>query len=225
MSQEQHQPIEMDFAIKAVTASYTEGEPLFIEGYAALFDDAPDRQGESVGKAAFSQVMQRYMQNPIVYLGHDDSNEDNAIGSVVDYRIDDRGLWIKARISPAAKTAYDKIKDGVYRTFSWKGYVKRAVTKAGRKIMEVTDLYHIAVVGTPARHEAQFTLAAKSASFQLYTSSNPSAAGQGEGMGVKDAHQKRKLTKRSRALITELRKLLAELENTYDVDSEETEDE
>ncbi len=195
----------LDFAVKAVETS---DDALYIEGRATTFDSDPDRQGETIDRRAFDEAMKHYMSaNPVLCLNH---NQSQVIGTVVDYRIDDVGVWVKARVSKGAGNVYQLIKDGAYRTFSWFGTVLRAkgVGSVRSRIIKVLDLQEISVVGVPAKRTATFALAAKGADFQLLTGSIAT----GEGVGAKAGRVLAgRNERRLRAILAEVEAMLAEV--------------
>ncbi len=211
MGEEQHtEDFNLDFAVKSVEAT---DDALFIEGYASTFDTDPDRQGETIDRDAFTEAAKAYIQsNPVLCLNH---NQKQVIGTVVDYRIDNVGFWVKAKVSKGAGNVYQLIKDGAYRTFSWFGTVQRA-KGAGRvasRIIKVLDLQEISVVGVPAKRTATFALAAKGADFQLLTGSIATGEGVGEKAGrVQATRNERRL----RAILAEVEAMLAEIKGDED---------
>lgn len=65
-----------------------------IEGYASTKDK--DRGHDIVDPQAFKSALDLYMTNPIVLLQH---NMEKPIGVVTEAKIDDNGLYVKARIT------------------------------------------------------------------------------------------------------------------------------
>jgi HK97 family phage prohead protease/HK97 family phage major capsid protein len=88
-------------------------DSLFIAGYASTTDI--DRANDVVAASVWKKGMKQYLKNPIILAQH---NHDEPIGEMVEHEADDKGLWIKARISPAAKKHFGLIKDGVLKAFS-----------------------------------------------------------------------------------------------------------
>ena len=84
-----------------------------IEWYASTKDK--DRMNDVVEPTAFEETLKQYMTNPIVLLQHD---MDKPIGNVIEASIDDKGLFIKAKITEDTDGVFSKLKNGVLRTFS-----------------------------------------------------------------------------------------------------------
>ena len=84
-----------------------------IEWYASTKDK--DRMNDVVEPTAFEDTLKQYMTNPIVLLQHD---MDKPIGNVIEASIDDKGLFIKAKITEDTDGVFSKLKNGVLRTFS-----------------------------------------------------------------------------------------------------------
>lgn len=127
---------------------------LFIEGYASTKDI--DRTGEVVEPSAFADALDEYMQNPVLTYMHDWSNP---IGKVVEAKIDDNGLWVKAFISSAAGRVIQLIQEGILKALSI-GYevLDEKVVEGINHLLKV-KLYEIAVVSIPANQRALFSVA------------------------------------------------------------------
>ena len=87
-------------------------DSIFISGYAST--NVPDRVGDVIPSSAWESGVKNYLNNPIVLAYHD---HDDPVGRVVEHKIDNKGLWVKARISAAAEV-FNLIKDGVLTAFS-----------------------------------------------------------------------------------------------------------
>lgn len=129
---------------------------IFIEGYANTTDT--DRSGDVIVSTAWQTGVENYLKNPIILAYHD---HDDPIGRMVEHRIDAKGLWVKARISPAAEHAYNLIKDGVLTAFSVGFRVKDAVYDSIKDlfIIKEVELMEISVVSVPCNQESLFSLA------------------------------------------------------------------
>jgi len=98
-------------SVKEITDG--ENKSYEIEWYASTKDK--DRMNDVVEPTAFEDTLKQYMTNPIVLLQHD---MDKPIGNVVEASIDDKGLFIKAKITEDTDGVFSKLKNGVLRTFS-----------------------------------------------------------------------------------------------------------
>jgi HK97 family phage prohead protease len=130
-------------------------ESLYIEGYASTVDI--DRQGDVVPKSVWQAGIQNYLKNPIILAQHD---YDDPIGRMVDYKIDDKGLWVKARISSAAEECYGLIKDKVLTAFSIGFKVLDAEYNSAAEVFLIKELelVEISVVSVPCNQNTVFDL-------------------------------------------------------------------
>jgi len=130
-------------------------ESLYIEGYASTVD--LDRQGDVVPKSVWQAGIQNYLKNPIILAQHD---YDDPIGRMVDYKIDDKGLWVKARISSAAEECYGLIKDKVLTAFSIGFKVLDAEYNSAAEVFLIKELelVEISVVSIPCNQNTVFDL-------------------------------------------------------------------
>lgn len=125
-----------------------------IEWYASTKDK--DRMNDVVEPTAFEETLKQYMTNPIVLLQHD---MDKPIGNVIEASIDDKGLFIKAKITEDTDWVFSKLKNGVLRTFSiWysvKDYetienVDSEWNYSYTNIIKALELFEISLVSVPA---------------------------------------------------------------------------
>lgn len=152
-----------DFLLDAKSdVQYHEAEngDLFIEGYASDF--GVDRQDEAFEPGAFDRGLKSFMDtNPILLYHH---KYDSALGQIVDSRLDQKGLWVKARVdAPAtgswAEDVFNKIKRGTIKAFSVGGIFKRRMTPQGPRIFDC-DLGEISVTPFPVNPRTTFAVAA-----------------------------------------------------------------
>jgi HK97 family phage prohead protease/HK97 family phage major capsid protein len=130
-------------------------ESLNIEGYANC--TCVDRTGDVIPMTAWTSGIENYLKNPVILAYH---NHSEPIGRMMEHRIDDKGLWIKARISAAAEDVFNLVKDGVLTAFSVGFRVKDAVYDAVTDlfIIKELELLEISVVSVPANQESLFSL-------------------------------------------------------------------
>ena len=131
-------------------------DDLVISGYASTVD--ADRHGDVVSSAAWQRGLTNYLKNPIILAFH---NHSMPVGRMIEHKTDERGLWIKARISKAASAVYDLVKDGVLSAFSI-GF--RVVDAEYNQLTELfvvkeLELHEISIVSVPANQETLFSLA------------------------------------------------------------------
>lgn len=123
-----------------------------IEWYASTKDK--DRGHDIVDPQAFKNALDLYMTNPIVLLQH---NMEKPIGVVTEAKIDDNGLYVKARITQDVDWVISAIKNGVLRAFSIGYKIKDSEfleeeTSDGRdyaNIIKDLSLFEISVVSVP----------------------------------------------------------------------------
>lgn len=123
-----------------------------IEWYASTKDK--DRGHDIVDPQAFKSALDLYMTNPIVLLQH---NMEKPIGVITEAKIDDNGLYVKARITQDVDWVISAIKNGVLRAFSI-GYkildseFLEEQTADGRdyaNIIKDLKLFEVSVVSVP----------------------------------------------------------------------------
>lgn len=127
----------------------------YIEGYASTWNK--DRDGDIIVPSAFDKTMDEYMTNPVILIDHV-YRVENIIGKVVEFKIDEKGLWIKAMlikpITDYAKQIIQNIIDGFLKTLSIGGYFERV-----QNVITSIRLYEISAVTIPANSECQFSMA------------------------------------------------------------------
>lgn len=139
-------------SVKEITDGETKAYE--IEWYASTKDK--DRMNDIVEPTAFENTLKQYMTNPIVLLQHD---MDKPIGNVVEASIDDKWLFIKARITEDTDWVFSKLKNWVLRTFSIWYRVKDFETEENvdkewnyvfTNLIKDLELFEISLVSVPA---------------------------------------------------------------------------
>jgi hypothetical protein len=89
---------------------------------------------------------------------------------MVEHKIDERGLWIKAKISKAADRVYQLVKDEVLTAFSVGFRIKDAEYNTAAEVFLVKELelHEISVVSVPANQNTLFNLSKSFSSEQEY---------------------------------------------------------
>jgi HK97 family phage prohead protease/HK97 family phage major capsid protein len=130
-------------------------ESIFIEGYASTTDI--DRSGDVVPKSVWEAGIQNYLKNPIILAQHD---YDDPIGRMTDYKVDDKGLWVKARISSAAEEVFGLIKDKILTAFSIGFRILDAEYNSAAEVFVIKELelVEISVVSVPCNQNTLFDL-------------------------------------------------------------------
>lgn len=169
------------FTAKALPKTDDEDESVVIEGYASTNDK--DRHGDVVPSSVWEKGIQDYLKNPIILAYH---NHTMPVGKMVEHKVDDKGLWIKANISDAAGDVYKLVKKGILSAFSIGFRIKDAEynTAAEVFIVKELELHEISVVSVPANQNTLFNLskafesAEEFKSFKMqFASSSDSAKG------------------------------------------------
>ena len=132
-----------------------EDDSITIEGYASTVDK--DRHGDVVPGSVWQRGLNDYLKNPVILAYHDHTKP---VGKMIDHRVDERGLWIKAKISDAAGDIYKLIKKGILSAFSIGFMIKDAEYNAAAEVFLVKDLelHEISVVSVPANQNTLFEL-------------------------------------------------------------------
>lgn len=130
-------------------------ESIFIEGYASTTDI--DRSGDVVPKSVWEAGIQNYLKNPIILAQHD---YDDPIGRMTEYKVDDKGLWVKARISSAAEEVFGLIKDKILTAFSIGFRILDAEYNSAAEVFVIKELelVEISVVSVPCNQNTLFDL-------------------------------------------------------------------
>lgn len=130
-------------------------DSIFIEGYASTCD--LDRTGDVVSTSAWESGLKNYLKNPIILAFHD---HDSPVGRMVEHRVDSKGLWIKARISAAAKI-FNLVKDNVLTAFSIGFKVVDAEYDSASEVFMIkeVELVEISIVSVPCNQNTTFSLA------------------------------------------------------------------
>ena len=139
---------------KALPTADEQVDSIYIEGYASTTD--VDRHGDVIPASVWEAGIQQYLKNPVILAYHD---HDDPAGRMTEYKVDAQGLWIKARISAAAKV-FSLVKDGVITAFSVGFRIKDAEYNSAAEVFMVKELelHEISVVSVPANQNTLFSL-------------------------------------------------------------------
>lgn len=148
-----------------LNSSFTKSEPLptvdgkidsiTIEGYASTNDE--DRHGDIVPASVWEAGIKNYLKNPVILAYHD---HEEPVGRMTDHKIDEKGLYVKARISAAAEDVFNLVKDGVLTAFSIGFRIIDAEYNSALELFVVKELelHEISVVSVPANQNTLFSL-------------------------------------------------------------------
>ncbi|HVC54175.1 MAG TPA: DUF6582 domain-containing protein [Stellaceae bacterium] len=124
-----------------------DAERRMVWGYAST--ETEDDQGETVTRQALAAALDDYMR----FANIREMHQPSAVGVAKEATIDDRGLYLGAKIVDAG--AWHKVVEGVYRGFSIGGRVT-ARDPADRSVITGLTLTEISVVDRPANPETIF---------------------------------------------------------------------
>lgn len=155
-------PFELDFVLdaKAVTTDVDDG--IYVEGYASEF--GLDRQDEMFEPGAFTDSMKAFMDsNPVLLFHH---KFDNALGKVIEWSLDKKGMWIKAHLDkPEPNTfladVFNKVKSGTIKGFSVGGKFHRRESSGGVTRIHKADIMEISLTPLPVNSTTLATVCQK----------------------------------------------------------------
>ena len=124
-----------------------DAEQRMVWGYAST--EAEDDQGETITREALAAALDDYMR----FANIREMHQPSAVGVATEAAIDDKGLYLGARIVDA--DAWQKVVAGVYKGFSIGGRVT-ARDPNNRRLITSLHLTEISVVDRPANPEAVF---------------------------------------------------------------------
>jgi len=131
---------------KFIEITKIDDEERMVFGYAST--PTLDSQGEVVSLEAIKGALPEYMRFPTIREMH----TTNAVGTTKTAQVDDRGLFIGAKV--VDDNAWKKVKEGVFRGFSIGGRIKQKIDET----IQSLALTEISLVDVPANREAVITL-------------------------------------------------------------------
>lgn len=143
------------FTKEALPSADESIDNIYISGYANV--NEPDRAGDVVPSSVWEKGMVNYLKNPVILAYHKHSEP---VGRMVEHKVDNKGLWIKARISAASEDIFNKVKDGVLTAFSVAFRVLDAEYNSATElfIIKEVELIEISVVSVPMQQDSLFSL-------------------------------------------------------------------
>lgn len=144
-----------DFYIQSELKAIDSEKGIF-EGYASTFGNV-DSTGDIIEQGAFGESLKQ--REPKVLWQH---RMDKPIGKVLEIREDDKGLYVKVKISTTTtlgKDAYELLKDGVIDKLSIGFRIKEADYNCDTNIRTIKEieLFEFSLVTIPANEEAGIT--------------------------------------------------------------------
>jgi HK97 family phage prohead protease/HK97 family phage major capsid protein len=140
---------------QAIKTEASTDNSITVSGYASTTD--VDRQGDIVQADAWKSGLINYLKNPIILAYHD---ANKPVGRMVEHRVDEKGLWIKARISTAAQDVFELVKDEVLTAFSIGFRIRDAEYDEAKEVFQIKqlELHEISIVSVPANQNTLFSL-------------------------------------------------------------------
>lgn len=173
--------IDDEFAHSVVSLKGT--KKYYIEGYASTIDK--DKAGETLLQSAQQDLYAQLKgENITLDVEHEEWYDENKqvmrkpgnnripVAKVVDAKIDNKGVWIKAELNTHIsrfQEVWGSIKDGFLKAFSVAFYPTHNVTNG---LVRSLNLVNITLTGSPVNPNATFAVTMKSAS--AYMDSNKS---------------------------------------------------
>lgn len=141
---------------KFTAASTESDDSIYIEGYASTVDR--DRQGDVIPVSAWKEGLYNYLKNPIILAYH---NHQMPVGKMVEHKVTDSGLWIRAQVPSEVGDIYKLIKKGLLSAFSVGFRVRDADYDSASEsfLIKQLELHEISVVSIPANQNTIFSLA------------------------------------------------------------------
>lgn len=130
---------------------------LTVAGYASTVSE--DRAGDIIPMSAWEnkEALDNYLKNPIILFQHD---HDEPIGKMVDYQIDETGLYVEIEIFNVDQRVYKLVKEGVLKAFSVGFRMKDYKYDQDKGVFIITELelFEISVVSIPCNQDSTFSL-------------------------------------------------------------------
>jgi HK97 family phage prohead protease len=154
MDLEQKQFLNVPFEIKEID---NEQDPryMFFEGYASTFDNV-DLGNDVVEKGAFLKSIQSRPEIKLLWQ----HSMDKPVGKSIELKEDDRGLFLRGRISKRTSLGKDTaalIEDGVIDSMSIGFFIKEYDIKEGIRHLKEIDLFETSLVTMPMNPQANLT--------------------------------------------------------------------
>ena len=138
-----------------------DNDELIIQGMASTND--LDRVDDIVDPDSFKKTIKDFLKNPVLLLNHGQSAEGRVpVGKVLEAEVRPKGLFVKAMISKTEEKLREKIKEGLFRAFSFGFRILNSdnIQRAGKTIRKITDLelFEVSIVSIPANRRALFSV-------------------------------------------------------------------
>ncbi|CAL9968038.1 head maturation protease [Vibrio phage D51] len=148
--------LDSSFKIKEMPDEQ-DNSKLTVAGYASTVSE--DRAGDIIPMSAWEnkEALDNYLKNPIILFQHD---HDEPIGKMVDYQIDETGLYVEIEIFNVDQRVYKLVKEGVLKAFSVGFRMKDYKYDQDKGVFIITELelFEISVVSIPCNQDSTFSL-------------------------------------------------------------------
>ena len=149
--------LDSSFKLKEIGEDSEDAGKVIIQGYANTVSE--DRSGDIIPSAVWEEhdSLNNYLKNPIVLFQHD---HDEPIGKMIDYRVDETGLFVEIEIYDVDNRVYTLVKNGVLKAFSVGFRMKdyEYDQNKGVFIIKELELFEISVVSIPCNQDSTFSL-------------------------------------------------------------------
>jgi HK97 family phage prohead protease len=129
-----------------------------IKFYAAVFSPSVDSWGRSYDPKSFNRTIKNSGGKIPLLIEH---NLSDVVGKSFEMGTDDKGVWVKARISNTTRgdDVLELFQEGVYNSFSFSGYIYNSEPKVinNSEVEYVTEasMYESSIVLFPANPDAR----------------------------------------------------------------------
>lgn len=146
--------LNSSFKVKELSNN-EEGRSIVVAGYANTVN--LDRAGDVIPAEAWlkPKAMTNYLKNPIVLFQHD---HDEPIGKMIDYRVDDKGLYVEIEIYDVDKRVFRLVEKGALKAFSVGFRITDYSYDVDDDVFTITELelFEISVVSIPCNQDSLF---------------------------------------------------------------------
>lgn len=156
------QPKIEGFEVKAIQTEFKIGDdgPGILEGYCSIFGNE-DRDGDIIQRGAFAEALKEFIDYGFLCYGHDWHNE---LGTIVDAKEDEKGLWIAAQFysTPDAQNIRAKVAEKQNRGRPQQMSIGFRVAESERKksirhILKINPLFEASIVPVGSNPETRVT--------------------------------------------------------------------
>lgn len=149
--------LDSSFKLKEIDAESEDAGKVIVQGYANTV--TKDRAGDIIPSAVWEQKesLENYLKNPIILFQHD---HDEPIGKMIDYTVDETGLYVEIEIFDVDQRVFKLVKNGVLKSFSVGFRMLDYAYDQDKNvfIIKELELFEISVVSIPCNQDSTFSL-------------------------------------------------------------------